>query len=280
MHAQLQGYVNYEEPGISFDIPQGWQGHEGEDMVILGSTTVPGIVIITTHTSTIDELMREAKSGIVDQNGTRLTLNGQLRMVGNNAVAGMFQGTMEYQPAKGYIIGVENPHEGGVGVTIISATTQEAFSQANIDVADQLYGSFNFKKIDKSSEISEWKQWLSNVRLTYMNSYYSPGAMDGGISGGYSSVERIDLCAAGHFNQSGNSQMTITGDGVSGYNSGNKNGQGSWKIVAKGAQLILVLHYHNGQESSYNLEFKDEKLYLNGYSYFRTTEGEYAPNCP
>jgi hypothetical protein len=278
--AQLQGHVNYEELGIAFDIPPGWFGQEGEDMVILGSNTVAGLVILATHTSTKEELVQEARAGLVDQNGTNLRLDGELKTFGSNAVGGMFMGTMEYQAAKGYIIGMANPQEGGVGVTIISASTQQAFSQANIDVADNLYQSFKFKKIDKRKEINEWTQFLSNVRLTYMDSYYSPSATDGGISGGYSREKRIDLCQAGHFKQSGSNDMTITGDGVSGYSSGNQAGQGSWKIMARGTQLVLVLQYHNGEEASYNLEFKDDKLYLDGYRYFRTTEGEYAPSCP
>lgn len=278
--AQLQGHINYEELGFSFEIPPGWLGQESEDMVILGSNTIAGLVILATHTSTKDELIQEARAGIVDQNGTNMQLSSELKMLGSMAVGGMFTGTMEYQSAKGYIIGMANPQEGGYGVTIISASTQEAFSEANIEVADKLYNSFKFKKIDKSKEIKEWTQWLSNVRLTYMDSYYSPSTTDGGISGGYSSEERFDLCQAGYFKQSGSSNMTITGDGVSGYNSGNNNGQGSWKIMARGNQLLLVLKYHNGKEASYNLEYKEDKLYLDGYRYFRTMEGNYAPNCP
>ncbi len=278
-NAQLTGHVNYEELGISFDIPEGWMGQEGDDMVILGSNTVAGLVIITPHTSSKSELANEAKAGIVDQSGTNMQLAGNLEDLSKNAVAGMFTGTMENQQAKAYVIGVANPYEGGYGVTIMSVTTAEAWSQANKDVANKLYKSFAFKKIDKSSEVAEWKQWLSNVRLTYMDSYYSPSATEGGVGGGYSSEERIDLCAAGYFNFSGSSEMTISGDNVSGYNSGGSNGNGTWKIVAQGTQLVLILTYYNGQESSYNLEYKDEKLYLNGYRYFRTTEGEYAPNC-
>jgi hypothetical protein len=121
--AQLQGHVNYEELGISFDIPPGWFGQEGEDMVILGSNTVAGLVILATHTSTKEELVQEARAGLVDQNGTNLRLDGELKTFGSNAVGGMFTGTMEYQAAKGYIIGMANPQEGGVGVTIISAST-------------------------------------------------------------------------------------------------------------------------------------------------------------
>ena len=73
--------------------------------------------------------------------------------------------------------------------------------------------------------------------------------------------------------------MTISGDDVSGYNSGSNSGQGTWSITAQGTQLILILSYYNGTESSYNLEYKDQKLFLNGYRYYRTTEGEYAPDC-
>jgi hypothetical protein len=204
-----------------------------------------------------------------------MQLEGKLSDLSSTALAGMFSGTMENQPAKAYVIGLVNPNEGGYGVSIMSVATKSEFSQTNKDVATALYKSFKFEKIEKGSEIAEWTEWLSNVRLTYMDSYYSSGD----VGGGYSSEERIDLCAAGYFLFNASNEMTVSGSNVSGYNSGGSSGNGKWKIVARGNQLVLLLQYHEGEESSYYLEYKDEKLYLNGYRYYRTTEGEYAPNC-
>ena len=277
--AQLTGEVDYQELGISFTIPDGWFGQEGDGMVILGSNTVPGLVLITTHTSTKQELINEARAGLTDQNGTNMKLVSTLEDLSENAVAGKFNGTMEYQPAMAYIIGLANPYQ-GMGVTIISVTTAEQYSQEQEKVAKALYKSFQFKKIEKSSELEEWKQWLSNVRLTYMDSYYSQGSTSGGVGGGYSSEERIDLCAQGYFRMSGSSSVSVSGDNVSGYNGGTSAGNGSWEVRANGTGYVLILTYNNGETASYDLEYKDSKLYLNGYRYYRTIEGEYAPNCP
>ncbi len=277
-YSQLTGVVNLEKIGISFTIPEGWMGQESDDMLILGSNTVPGIVIMTTHNYTKEQLISEAKAGIQEE-GTSLTLNGSLDMLGSHAVGGKFSGTMEWQASSAYIIGAANPYE-GPGVTIMAATLQNMFSNDHIAVCKQIYQSLKFKKVDRSAELNEWKQWLSNVRLTYMDSYYSSDYSTGGVSGGYSTERRIDLCARGYFNYGSSSDLSVSGSGVSGYSAGNDSGQGTWAIVIGNAgEPMLVLNFHNGEKYSYTLQYSDEKLYLNGDRYFRTTEGEYAPNC-
>ncbi|MCR9251989.1 MAG: hypothetical protein NXI20_16295 [bacterium] len=276
--AQLTGHVNLEQLGISFDIPSGWFGQEAEGMIVLGSNTTPGIVLLTTHNYSKQQLITEAKKGIQEQ-GTNMNLVGSLEMLGTNGVGGKFSGTMEYESSSAYIIGIANPYE-GPGVTIMAATLQNMYSDEHTKVCKTIYQSVKFKKIDKSAELAEWKKWLSNVRLTYMDSYYSSDYSAGGVSGGYSTERKIDLCSKGYFNYGSSSDMSVSGSGVSGYNSGSNSGQGSWNIVigATGS-ATLILNFHNGEEYTYTLEYSDEKLYLNGDRYFRTTEGEYAPNC-
>ena len=279
LSGQLSGHVNYDQLGIEFDIPEAWFGQEGDEAIILGSNTIPGVVLITTHNYTKEQLIGESRSGIIDQNGTNLQLEGSLKSYGEHGIGGVFNGTSEYQPAKVYVLAMVNPN-GGLGVSIYAMSTPESFSDAHKIVCEQLFQSFKFKKIEKSSELEEWKTWLSNVRLTYMDSYYSPSSTSGGIGGGYSSEEKIDLCSKGYFNHSSYSGVSLSGSNATGYNHGSNQGQGTWKIVLNAnAELVLLLNFYNGEESSYTLTYSDQKFYLNGYRYYRTTEGDYAPNC-
>lgn len=278
-HAQLTGEVNYEQVGISFTIPDGWFGQEGNGVMVLGSNTLPGVVMLTTHNYSIEQIKTEAKRGYSEGYGTQLNLSGSLEDLSDHAVGGLFTGTLEGQSAKAYVIGVANPYE-GPGVSIMSATLSSIYSEQYEEVAKQVFRSINFKEIDRSSELEEWKTYLSGVRLTYMDSYSSSSYTDGGVGGGYSTEIKIDLCTDGHFNYYNDSDMTVSGSGVSGYNDTNQQGAGNWKITfGSNGQPALVLNFHNSEVYSYNLSYEDQKTYLNGNRYFRTTDGDYAPDC-
>ncbi len=282
--AQLTGHVNYAQIGIEFDIPDGWFGQEMNEMVVLGSNVTPGVIIISTHENTKAQLEAEAKNPIVDNAGTNLRLSGDLEELSANAVGGEFTGTMEYQPAKAYIIGIANPH-GGYGVNIVAASTNNAYAAEHEKAARQLFKSFKFKKpaasttaassssnSSNSSELQEWIDWFQDVRLVYLYYYGSGGSGD-------SDEIRIDLCSRGYFNYTRNGYTVFSGDGYSAYNSGNGEGQGTWNVLQNGSSFVLQLKYHSGEVSTYKLEYKDKKLYLDGTRYYRIKSGDEAPNC-
>ncbi|GMQ35435.1 MAG: hypothetical protein EP311_04905 [Cytophagales bacterium] len=274
--AQENNRVNYSQLGISFTIPNAWQGQEYGEGVLLQSQSIPGIILITTHNQKIAELKAQGSQGINDGQGTMLQLVGNLDNLGPHSIAGNYQGTLEGSPAQSYIIALENP-TGGLGVTILVAAQPQQFSEALKKAGKDLADSFEFTKVDRTSELAEWKSWLSGMRLTYMESYNSPSYSDGGISGGYSLRRVIDLCPQGFFNYSGSSSFTM--DGL-GHSSNNQKGDGTWEILTgNNGTPILRLTYYNGEIGDYRLEFKDNKLYLNGERYFRTNDSENSPNC-
>ena len=279
VNAQLSGHVDYNELGISFDIPTGWIGQETDDMVLLGSNTIPGLIVIQPHQYSIGELRQQAIEGLDEGNGTVLRLNGILQNIKSNAIGGEFSGTLEYETAKSYILGVSNPYGKGTGVMILAITTPDQYSSAYKNLCMQIFESFQFKKVDHSAKIREWKAYLSNSRLTYMDSYYSGSSTAGGLSGGYDSKTIIDLCGKGYFNFNSASTASVSGSGASGYTHGNKSGQGTWDVESYNGKLILALNYHNGEKRIYEMEYKDDKFYLEGSRYFVTSEGEYAPDC-
>jgi hypothetical protein len=277
--AQITGKVNYDNVGISFTIPDNWKGQEGDGMLILGSDITPGFVLVTTHNYTTEQLIQESKNGINMEGGTSLSLSEDLKTLSPNALAGSYKGIMEYQSAEAFVIAISNP-TGGPGISIMAATLQHLFSEEHKKACMDLYKSLEFKKVDRSKELNEWKQWLSNVRLTYMDSHYSSAYTEGGISAGYSSKTTIDLCSAGYFNFYSSSNTTFSGDGVSAYGGDKDTGDGSWKIgIGATGNPALILNFQNGEQYTYSLEYSNEELYLDGDRFFRTISGEYAPAC-
>ncbi len=277
LSAQISGSYTNANLGISLDIPSGWLGQEQGEMILLRSNEIPGLIILTTHNYTLNQLIAEAKQGIAEENGTSLRLTSELKQYSGNAVGGTFSGTVEWEAADAFIIGVENK-VGGLGVSIMAMVASGMDLMQQRKACESILSSLVFKEIDKSDELAEWKEWLSDSRLTYMNSYYSSDP--GGMSGGYSSEKKIDLCSKGYFLFGSKSDFSVSGSGASTYSYGNDGGHGTWDlIVGPAGNFILVLNFNNGEEYNYTLTYEDKKLYLDGTRYFVTSEGEYAPNC-
>lgn len=274
---QATGEIEFPTLGLSFTIPDGWIGQEMEMGYLIASNTIAGLILLLPHDQiyTMQQIRTQAIAGLNEGNGTNLQLTGALTDVDANTISGEFEGTMEYQAAKAHIIGMRNSY--GLGLTIVAMTTSELYNNTYRTYAQSLMKSVRFMKPESKEDIGEWKEWMKNVKLTYMESYYSPGA---NVSGGYNINREIDLCGAGYFIFHGSSNISIGGDNASGYDHSNDQGNGQWDVVAgPTGDPALVLNYASGETASYVLTYADEKLYLDGTRYFRTMDGDYAPSC-
>ncbi len=276
---QQTGEVNYEQLGISFTIPDGWVGQESNGVYLMGSNSVPGFILLMVQSyPDLEAMKKDLEAGYSEGIGTNLNPTSKLEDLGNDALGAVYSGTLEGQPAKGYIIGALNPH--GQEVGIMAITTAQQYSEAQPNAAKAVWRSLKFSEIKTAPIAQQWKEKLSNVKLTYMDSYYSSSYTDGGISGGYETKNIFDLCGAGYFNYYGSDNMSAGGDFSSAYSSNSSRGSGTWDVLidANGAP-VLQLQFNNGQTWEYNIEMKEKEFYMNGKRYYRTWSGDYAPNC-
>ena len=271
---QQTGVINYEQLGIAFTIPEGWMGQEVDEMFVIASNTKPGVIMLSAQDySTLSEMQYEMERGYHDGYGTSLSPTSSIFAKGKYTLHGEFSGTLEGQSAKAYVTGTINPH--GYDVFIMAATTTSMYSDDYKHLALNLESSLQFKQPEVAESNNDWKSMLSGVRLTYMHTYNSTSYSSGGVSGGYSSEIKIDLCEVGYFNYYGSDDMSLGNDSSSAYSSSKDQGNGQWEVMGN----TLRLKFNNGQVSEYQLSWEDEKLYLDGYRYFRTWSGEYAPDC-
>ena len=271
--------------GIRFRVPKGWIAQKNEAGYVFGSKTEKGIMLMVPHEfNSLDVMRQEARNGIIDE-GTALSLQGALTPFGKNGLAAKYSGTMQGQQATTYGIGLLSPFGGGV--TILIAVETASYSNKYQKVAEALAKSVQFFKPEVPPVADEWKQRLNNSRLTYMWSYYSGTSVDGSYAGG-SQRTQIDLCAQGYFRYSDSNQMSIDGGygsgyNVSGYDAGRDKGQGSWEVVGRGEQAVLLLKFNDGRVFEYTLGLEDGKTYLNGKRFFRTYSNapveDHRPNC-
>ncbi len=286
-YSQASGPVEYKYLGIRFSIPEGWIGQENEAGYLVGSYTLPGFALLTTHPSTtIEQLREQARQGIYDQNGTMLTLTGEPETLGQNILGGEFEGSLEGQPVKAYLAGVLNPH--GNGVTILAAASPGEYSSIHKNLAINLANSLEFSQPEIPPVVEEWKQALQNAKLTYRDSYFSSGSgvdVGGTIyssGGGYSNKEEIHLCAQGYFKYNNASRVSID-QGAFGSSKSTDLGAGTWSVEgnAQGG-ATLRLNFYAGEIYEYTLDYQNNQTLLNGKRYYRTyaSEGaEFGPDC-
>lgn len=289
LFSQQTGEVDLTDYGVKFTIPSGWVGQAMEDVYVIGHPSQPGMILLTANEATSMEQMRqEAKAGLNDPaSGVYLQSVSELENIGKNGVGGLFEGTMQGQQVKSYMVGVLNPY--GTGALVIGLGANTQWSDADKQRTIQVAKSIKFSKVEapavtgQGGSIEEWKNRLGNTKLTYMSSYSSLDYSNPNITtgGGYSDKEVIDLCKAGYFNYSSSSFTSITGGaGVSGNVIGQGKGNGAWDIRAESnGNKILVLKFYSGEVYEYTLSYPENKMHLNGKRFYHTWTGENAPSC-
>lgn len=272
--AQQTGKVHYEQLGISFTIPNGWNGQETNDVYLITSQTKSGAILLSVEDYTSqDQMKADMQAGYREAGGTDLKPSGPISQVGNNTLGIEYTGMLEGQSAKAYVTGTINPY--GQDVFIMAVTTTDKYSEEYRKLAITLEQSLVFVKPEAAPALEDWKTWLSGVKLTYMDSYSSNSYTSGGVSGGYSTKNVIDLCSEGFFIYYGSDNMSVGSTASSDYSTSHSKGSGQWEVLGN----TLRLKFRNGKIWEYEMSLEEGKTYLNGKRYFRTWDGEFAPSC-
>ncbi len=279
----LSGHVRFERFGMEFDLPKGWIGEVGEELIVVSNEDSPfNKIILSLNTNSVAELEAATKEPLTDNDGTYLLLTSELTHPDANSIAGYYKGMVEWQSCEGYVIGASNP--GGYGLSILSL----AFGGEPIEVmralGEELFSTLNFFPVKTTSSAkpkeekevsgnSKYVKMFQNVRLTYMHSYSSGG-------GGTSSENIIELCSAGYFHYSDKNTISTGTAGSSVYGDSKDKGQGTWKVLKEGGKDVLKLFFSDGSTMTMILSMEGDKLFLDGYRYFKTYAGEdMTPNC-
>ncbi len=139
----LYSHVEFQELGLSFDIPQGWKGQLTDAAVILGHYRLAGLMILTENQSqTAKDLKKLAMEGLADD-GVQLTPVEEFDLIGENRVEGFYQGTFSGFQVKAYAIGLIN----GMNIVILTE-------------AKQLTGSVKFYQ---AKELDSSKFWRNRI---------------------------------------------------------------------------------------------------------------------
>lgn len=262
----LTGNVEDRYLGISFHVPDDWTTYNTGAGYLMASETQKGFILIMQNEfNTIEALQSAAREGIVEEeSGIFLMPEGDIDPFMDHGVQAEMTGMVEWQHAKAFAVGLLTPFD--TGVTILTAVDPGIFSKEYVYRVQKIAGEMTFAKPQDHPVVEQWKESLSGMRLTYMNTYSS------GTSGGFSDKIEIDLCPGGSFTYSDRSTISVNSGGGSMFNHDRNRGDGNWDIIDSGGQPALQLTYYDGSNRTYQISVDGDTFYLDSRRYFRTQD--------
>lgn len=243
--------------GFYFNIPKDWVGRQLENgTYLIGHNTKPGFVLILPHEyQSLNELYQEAIKGI-HEDGIQLLPNNGLQKFSKNGLIGAFEGSMQGQSVKAYVVSLMSPFKGGL--TMLTAVRTDLYKEEYLDIVQSIAASVAFSQPKESPVAKQWTTRLNGKKLQYLNTKY-----------GISDKIVINLCTNGQFGYSNNSSGMSGGASTLTYAS-QDGGQGTWKIINRGQLGVLILNFNNGELAEYQLTNRAAKgeINMNGRRYF------------
>lgn len=273
---EAQEKIDLPDFGLSFTIPEGWTGGEQDDYIVLGHSTIPGMMILFGNSAKDANSLKELAMQGISEAGVRLSPKGEFSISSNNKVEGMYEGIYEGTHVKSYAVGLINGLGKGMSILILTSTDQ--FSDVHRKEVEKLANSVNFYEARDSEATVHWKNKLIGRQLKYMFTD-SNSDSSGGFSG-TSTTRIINLCSNGEFTYYYNSNSSYSvGDPVDGMSTGNQIGSGviesnnentgTYKIYSAGSTSYLELNFIDNTEMEFEIGTNPEgSTTLNGDRYF------------
>lgn len=261
--------------GIRLDVPDGWQGGIQGEYLLLGSSTEPGLLALTTHEATALEQLRQVADEGWYEEGVAMQRSGEFDRLGATGLATEFSGVFQGEQAKAYVAAIINPLGKGVSIVAISSASQ--YGPRQVELVKALADGLTFAAPKEAEHNGEWRAGLQNRKLEYLYSYHSNDGVqydaDGYAMSAYSSISRnttMHLCADQRFSYADSSNTSFDNSGGFGSSHGSGAGQGRWEVgTSEVGESLLLLHFDSGEEYRYTLSYTDGKTMLNGKRYFR-----------
>lgn len=256
--SQLQT-VDFEELGLSFKIPSGWNSQIDGDYMYLKHDTLSGLIVVfESRSKSTHDLLMLAKNGI-HEDGVQLNSLNDFKITAENTVDGHYQGIFMDFMVKAYAIGKIDGL--GSGISVLALSEPKDFNKAIKTEAQKIVASVKFYKAVQSQASEFWKDRLIGKRLKYFNTQTNTD-FNGGISG-ISDRETLDLFNDGSFYYYTNNQSIVKSSNIG----ADDKASGDFRIVTLGKSTYLQLFF-NGDSLEFELNVSDSNhTLLNGKRY-------------
>lgn len=249
-----------ETYGYKFRKPAGWNHQNSDGYILLGSNTIPGLIIVFPHQAASQQAMVQEMVRGIQEEGINLSLSGQVQQVSGTVATAFFSGIVQGEQARGYGIGLQNP--GGGGLFILAVSTPEKLGNEIMEAANTICTNVTFFKPSTGDQdlvrhfAGEWF-WSNGYRTSWM--MFFP---DGSYSDQYESSY------SGNFQDGGGN---VTGNwGVANQDSN----RGRWTVHGTKDKGMITVISQDGSQNRYEYSVfveRGEKFYweymFNGYHY-------------
>jgi len=236
----------HEKLGVSFVPPPGWKVGERQGLLLMGSDTEAGLIIIRlARRTTLEQLVQDYGEGMQEQ-GLQLmpTMQAQEFPAGQNrAVAGELAGTaQDGARIRARAVAVASPF--GDAAVVMGMTTEEKYSSLKPRV-ESIAASFQFSQPQAPPVLEAIAgQWF----------YIS--------SSSFGSSERyLNLCSDGRFSESSN--IYSSGSAGTAYGEGG-GGTAQWTADGDENQGTITVTYPSGKTSQFQYQRGGGGLYMWG----------------
>ncbi len=128
-----ENIIKDDSLGVTFIVPDGWSATKKSVGYVMGSASTQGFMLLKTDEfSSLKNLKSAMKTGIQQQDGSMLTPDGDLSMLGKLGVSGMYQGVIDGIDMLGFMMAIL-PDGKGKAIICISVAPRNVFNQSNMD---------------------------------------------------------------------------------------------------------------------------------------------------
>ncbi len=248
--------------GISFVTPPGWKVGERQGLLLMGSDTEAGLIIIRlARRTTLQQLVQDYGEGMQEE-GLQLmpTVQAQEFPAGQNqAVAGELAGVaQDGARIRARAVAVASPF--GDAAVVLGMTTEEKYAGLKPRV-ESIASSFQFSQPQAPPVLEAIAgQWF----------YFS--------SSSFGSSERyLNLCSDGRFSESSN--IYSSGSAGTAYGEGG-GGTAQWTADGDENQGTVTVTYPNGKTSQFQYQRGGGGLNVGGRKYARYGDGSCTKSSP
>lgn len=249
------------DPAWGFKLipPAGWTHQQALDGIILGHNTIAGIILVFPHMlKDMQGVQQELYKGIQEE-GSYLSINGNLSTLENNILSGDYNGVMDGQQVKAKGFGTLSPYGGGAFVIAVSTPDKlgyEIVRDAQTIASDLIYEKINISGLTNHFA-GKWVNFTTNTS-TWIQ-LYPDGTYDEQYESSYSGDYDNDAGNWGAY--------------------GGESAKGRWTVQGNRDSGRIVVHMSNGNEIVYEYrvhEERGEKYYteywFNGKLYSKSRE--------
>jgi hypothetical protein len=251
--------------GVDFAIPPAWKAAEREGLVLLGSDTEAGLMIVRFVQSTNRQTLLQEYSQGFQEEGVKLTPSTRAEdfAAGSSpGVAGEMAGlATNGSRLQARVIGVLSPF--GDAAIIMGLTTADKYAQLKPRV-DALAASVAF---------SQPKIPPANIAIAGQYYYYF-SSNSGSL---YTRDDSLSICSNGKFFRKGEMYGSKTGQ----YSAViDNNYLGSWAADGDGQTGTITLSYRDGRSERLRYKKSGLDIILNGQKYGRFGDGSCTQKSP